>query len=761
MPQPVVIPTNNKPFLSQVIREFHPSRLLPSLVAGLVAGIITVIIAISLAALIFSGDLSGFVSRGIGLMLFGAVVIGIVISVTSSYPGVVAAPQDVPAVILALVAASIAGSMPVTATSDETFLTIVATIAITSLITGLLFWALGYFKLGSLVRFLPYPVVGGFLAGTGWLLFKGAIEVMADVPVSFSQALFLFQSGLWMRWLPGFIFAVLLLVILNKYNHLFIIPGMILGAVGLFYAVMWFTGTPFAQVSANGWLLGPFPEESLWQPLTFADLAHVNWPIVLGQLSNIAAIFFISIIALLLNATGLELIVKQDIDLNRELKATGFGNLATGLGGSVVGYHALSLSALGYKLGTNSRLLGLFSAGFCGIMLIFGASTLSLFPKVVIGGLLMFLGLSLLVEWVYQAWFKFSRVDYLIIITILIVIAVAGFLPGVTLGIILAVVLFVVNYSRINVVKHALSGADYQSWVTRRREHRQILQKKGDEIYILELQGFIFFGTANNLLEQVRRRVEASHLPRLRFVILDFRQVTGLDSTAGLSFEKINQLAQTRQIVLVFTSPSGEGTLPAQRSSVARLFAQLTDVDPDETEKTVRSFPDLDHGLEWCENQILLAAGVNPDDDKESLRFQFSALLPNATNLDNLLNYFERLEVGSGYYLMKQGDPPEDLYFIETGQVTAQLEFPDRSPVRLEKMRGGRVVGEIGFYLNRPRTAAVVTNQPSTIYRLSMQTVKQMEQHDPAAASLFHQGINRLVSERVAHLINTVNALQR
>ena len=93
--------------------------------------------------------------------------------------------------------------------------------------------------------------------------------------------------------------------------------------------------------------------------------------------------------------------------------------------------------------------------------------------------------------------------------------------------------------------------------------------------------------------------------------------------------------------------------------------------------------------------------------------------------------------------------------------MTAQLEFADRKPVRLETMRGGRVVGEIGFYLNQPRTAAVVTDEVSTVYRLSRASLKKMEQNDPEAASAFHQGIIRLVSERLTHLINTVDALQQ
>jgi SulP family sulfate permease len=75
-------------------------------------------------------------------------------------------------------------------------------------------------------------------------------------------------------------------------------------------------------------------------------------------------------------------------------------------------------------------------------------------------------------------------------------------------------------------------------------------------------------------------------------------------------------------------------------------------------------------------------------------------------------------------------------------------------------MGGGRVVGEIGFYLNQPRTAAVVTDEVSTIYCLSMQTLELMEQNDPDVASTFHRGMIRLLSERLTHLINTVNALQ-
>jgi CRP-like cAMP-binding protein len=121
---------------SQFLQEFHLNRLLPSLTAGIIVGIIVILVEISLAALIFSGELSRYVSSGIGFILLGTFVIGIVVALTSSFPGMVALPQDSPAAILALMATAIVGSLPASATSENLFFTVVAAIVITSLLTG-------------------------------------------------------------------------------------------------------------------------------------------------------------------------------------------------------------------------------------------------------------------------------------------------------------------------------------------------------------------------------------------------------------------------------------------------------------------------------------------------------------------------------------------------------------------------------------------------------------------------------------------------
>ena len=144
--------------------EIKPDILFPSITAGLVASIITISLEISLAALIFSGDLGQFLAGGIGLMLFGAFAMGIVISLTTSLPGIIGVPQDTPAVIMGLVAAGISLSMR-GETPKAIYATVVAAISLTSVLTAVFFLFLGWFKASGFVRYIPYPVVGGFLAG--------------------------------------------------------------------------------------------------------------------------------------------------------------------------------------------------------------------------------------------------------------------------------------------------------------------------------------------------------------------------------------------------------------------------------------------------------------------------------------------------------------------------------------------------------------------------------------------------------------------
>ncbi len=723
------------------------NQIVTGLSAGLVIGVTEVIFAISLGALIFAGQTS-YVANGIGLILLGGIAPLLLMGLFSSYKGSLSMPQDAPAAILAVMATGILQSLS-SAAPREKFITVVAVIVITSVLTGLLFILMGQFKLGSLVRFLPYPVIGGFLAGTGWLLVTGGIGVMSDVSFSFANPGALFQSVLLPRWIPGLLFALIMLAILNRYSHFLLLPGMLLGIAILFYGVALFTRIPVSTLSAQGWLLGPFTNGNLLQAMFMNDLTLIHWNAIFAQAGSIASIMMISMVSLLLNASGIELVIRQDMDLNRELRVVGLSNVLGGLTGGSVSYTALSTTTLNHRIGKGSAVTGLVTALMFALPLFFGAALLSYVPKMMLGALLVLFGLSFLYEWIYVAWFNFSRLEYAVIVLILVAIATLGYLQGVGLGIIAAVVLFVVNYSRVSVTKHALSGAELQSRVTRSPYQRKALIEQGEKTFILQLQGFIFFGTANKLLEQVRSRIEQANLTSLQFLILDFTKVSGLDSTALLSFSKMRQILQDRDVKILVTGPSPEILNQLRKGEF------VTDSADGAT-----AYPDLDHGLEWAEKQILQIASEQQE-QSSTLKEMFNELAPNATHLNDLFGFLEKKEIKTGEYLMRQGDAPDNIYFVENGQVTAQLEFPDKPTVRLETMKGGRVIGEIGFYLGQSRTAAVIADEPSTIYLLSAKSLAKMEKKSPEVASYFHQLIIQLLAERTTHLIRTVSALEK
>ena len=732
---------------TQFLQELLPSKLLPSLTVGFVNGVIGICLGISFAALIFSGELNRYISAGVGIVLFSSAVIRAVTACLSSFPPIIADIDPLPSAILALMATAIANRMPASATAEEIFLTIVLAIALTSVLTGAFLLTLGLFKVGDLIRYIPYPVVGGFLAGTGWLLVQGAIQVMTDVPLGWEQLPFLLRGDVLFRWLPGLIFAVVLLVISRRYTHFSVMPASLLTATGLFYGWLLLTNTSAAQAMTQGWLLGPFPQASLWQPLTFSDLMQVNWSVVFNQLSSMTTIMVISAPAILLAASGLELMAQQDIDLNRELLAVGIANLICGLGGGMVGYHGLPDSVLVYKMGGRSRVVGLSTAVLFTAVLIFGASVFSYSPKLVLGGLLLFQGLSFLVESIYDDWFKLPKTEYFVVLLILVVIGTVGFLEGVGVGLIAAVILFVINYSQNSVTKHALSGVDYSSRVQRPFNQERLLRQKGEQVYILELQGSIFFGTANKLLNQIRQRFNDSTKEPLRFVVLDFRWVCGLDSSAVLSFVKLKQLAVKQQISLVLTNLPP--ALEKQLRQGGALDAEDAIAPKGQRGAISKVLPDLDRGVEWCENQILEARKWRRQRFLP-LAMQLKNLFTNGKEVSTFIKYLEKVQLGEGEYLFRQGEDFEFLYFVESGQVSTFIELDGGQTRRLQTLGAGTIVGEIAFYTKSGHQTCAIAEQPSKLYRLGVNKLHLMQQENPKAAAAFNEFVLSLLAERLS-----------
>jgi SulP family sulfate permease len=722
-----------------------PRQVVTSITAGLVAGLIIIVVSISLATLVFSGAMSSYVPQGIGLFLFGGFALAVVLSILGSMPGIAIGPQDGPAALLAVAAGGISTALAGTANPNAIFSTIVAGIIISSLVTGLTFFLIGQFKLGNLVRYIPYPVVGGFLAGTGWLLTRGAIEVMAGQSLSVQALLNLMQTQMLVRWLPGTIFAIIVLVILRKVNHFLVWPGIIFSAILLFYGTLYATGISIAQARSLGLLLPQFPSGGLWRPFTLINLNQVSWNVLARNADKLIPVPLVSLIAFLLNASGLELIAKRDIDLNHELRVTGFANLISGLGGGPAGYLLLGATALGQRMGAKSRIVTITAALMCGLILLAGGAFISYLPVALLSSLLLVLGLSFLIDWVYDAWFKLPHTEYIIVVASLLIIATFGFLQGVGTGIAVATIMFVYKYSRVNTIRDSLNGKIYHAKVDRPAVQRNILQEHGEGIHIFRLQGYIFFGTSDKLLSQVRRLLEDKTTREL-FIVLDFHRIHGLDSSAVSSFTRMRQLAEQYDIYLAITS-----VLPAIRNQMERGDFKA--------DKRVQFFPTLDHGMEWCENMLLQKFEASSQFIQTGIKSQLRSTFPKPDLIDKLISYLERMEVDENFYLMRRGDPTESMYFIESGRLNVQLESEDGEVMRLRSIRSGTVVGELGLYLKGERTANVVTTQKSVLYRLQLDSMNKMESQDADVASALHEWIARLLAERMTDNNRAIEAL--
>jgi len=726
--------------------KFNVLELLPVLSIGLVDGVIVIPLITSFAILIFSGELATFATTGIGMVLFGGLILQLMIGLTNSAPGMIGAPQDSPAAILGLTATAIVVSMK-DAPIEAKFITVVVTIILTSIVSGLFFLFIGGFKLSRFVRFIPYPVVGGFIAGTGLLLIQGALGIMLGSAPSLANLDNLFQAENLLLWIPGILFGTLVLIASRRLNHFLTYPALLVGTIVVFYILMRISGFSLNEMREMGWLLGPFPQGALWKPLDLSLLAQVDWKVILSESSNIAAIAVISLVSLLLNASALELIAQKDVDLNRELISTGIANIAGGLGGSPVGYHMLGVSSLSFRMGISNRLVPVFAASVTGLTLLFGASLLSLIPKLIAGGLIFFVGLSFLTEWLYDAWFQLPRIDYLLVWVILVVVGVAGFLAGVGAGIVIAVVLFVVNYSRIDIIKDALTGTSYQSSTERPFEHRQLIRRVGEQVQILRLHGFIFFGTSQNLVNRINDRIKDSEREKLHYLILDFQHVSALDSSAVFSFIRLRQLADNHKFHLILTDLNKETKHKLARAGL------------DEQDEWIHFFPSLDHGMEWCETKLLLEEGGSTILRAGTLHAQLRKMLPTKEHIDRFMTYLAKEEVQQYHIVINKGDQPDSMYFVDSGELTTRLEISKGKFIRLRNQGGGTMVGEMGLFLKQSRTATVVADERSILFKLSLNEYHRMMQDDPDLAFHLHQWIGRVLSVRLAENNHTLEVL--
>ena len=622
------------------------------------------VFAISFATLVFSGPDApeGALAAGTGFVLWSGLVGASGVALRSSLPAI-AEVQDGPSAIFAIMAAAVFGAEGI---DDAAKLpTLEAAILATTTGAGALMMALGRAKLGNIVRLLPSPVTGGFLAGTGWVLSVGAFKVLTGLNFSLENVVVAARSPeMFTVVAPGVALGAALAVGNRKIGAFWVVPAFLGGGVAAYFAglraALGFTPD---DALAAGYLLGPFAPDAVagsFQPLLLSPetLAKVRWDVVLDQGPRAATVFGLSTLGLLLITSAVEVSTEREGDANEELKAVGFANLVSGLGGGLVSYHSLSSTQIAHGMGSSSRLPGLVAAAVYAAALVVGPAPLAYVPRALIGGLLVFIGASFLYEWVVEGRENLPRSEYAVVLLIVVTVASQGYLAGVVAGVLGAAAVFVSDYSRVPIVRSRLrvgGRGGIRSSAARTRSEVEILVDRGAGVYGAKLQGFLFFATAYTLLEEIKtehaRLIAESNGERpMTHVLLDFAAVVGVDGSAISVFEKLRRFAARENVALV-----------------------LSDVDRRELARVVTI-------TLYGEDRPTFAF-VDRADPKVSGRFQMDSLAPALEGSDLAASGDVLASDSTGRY-------------VKTRDLDAALKFAEASLIAAAADRAAREMGE-------------------------------------------------------------------
>src|SRR5690606_22883271 len=520
-----------------------PAALLADLGAGAVVAAVALTIAVSMGTLVYGPTGAEGAARGVGLGLASAFALMLTVALAGTLRGAVAGAQDAPAAVVAGAVAPAAAGGALAAAADGGFATVAVMSGLTTLATGLVFVVMGWLRLGGLVRFLPYPVMGGFLAGTGWLLLLGGVSVMTDDYVDVFTIGSVLGSGWWYEVAPGLLLALCLLVVARRARTPLAFPLTVAAGVACFYLALALTGADLASWREAGLLLSGAGGGGMLRPLAPSELALADWQLVAAQLPALATVPALALVATLLNVTAAELNEPGRVDLDRQLRAAGFGNLAAGVGGGIVGYHVVSLTALNRRAGRGTNASVFVAAVLLLAALLFGGNAVGSLPRAVVGRVVSYLGLDFLDEWIATGWRRMAAVEYAIVVAILVAIALLGFLPGVALGLVLTVLLFVVSYGRVDPVRYAATGAEMRSRVRRSQAEQAALDAAADGLLVLQLQGFLLFGPPPRVLG---RAAAAFRARAVGTVLLDLARVTGVDASGAMALLTLARRCEAR-----------------------------------------------------------------------------------------------------------------------------------------------------------------------------------------------------------------------
>ncbi|KAI0466431.1 sulfate transporter family-domain-containing protein [Xylaria cf. heliscus] len=699
---------------------------------------------------------------------------------------------------------------------DAVIATTITSFAISSMLTGAVFYLMGRFKLGYIIGFIPRHILIGCIGGVGWFLIVTGFEVSArlgEFHYDLETARRLLETDTLPLWLIPLALALLLFGLQRKLTSRYVLPAYILSIPFVFYfIVLSLDSLSPEHLRQTGWIFeAPEAGQPWWYFWTLYKFELVHWGAIVDTLGAMFALTFFSLLHVPINVPALAQNAGEDnLKLDHELKLHGVSNLVSGLAGSIQNYLVFANTIFFMRSGGDSRLAGFLLAALTFVVMTIGPATIGFIPVMMVGTLIFVLGFELLLDALVAPRRKLKLVEYLTIVVIVLTMGIYDFVVGIFVGIILAFVSAIFHASQVSAIRATYTGDQVGSMVRRNPSQHHYLHEVGTQTYIIKLSGFLFFGTIVGVEEKIRELISDDAFIRrpISYMILDLRHVTGIDFSAAEGFKTISRLLHGKGVHLLVSGKDAGSSVGLDLRAVG---LGSDDID-------VKFMPDLNSALESCENEQLKTFYANqealrvtrpspsknldvPKNKSTAQAFDLLSQSPRRHHLHeaarNVLTrqdirrttrwqsiseplrlmlqvfhnvsqknedfwfrakpYFSRKEFTAGTILYHRGEKAKGFYLLERGELHAEYETPQG--LLSEPIVQGTTCGELPFFSETTRTATVRAVKDCVVWVMDTDSWNRLQDKENDVAQELLRVSLKLTTERMNAMTNYISAV--
>ena len=422
---------------------------------------------------------------------------------------------------------------------------------IAAILAGLIMLALGAFRLGAVINFIPAPVITGFTSGIALIIFIGQIDNFLGIHTHAQDTAALKAIGYFTQSFPPInmqavipgLLVILVMLLLPRWSRTAHFPTALIGIL-LATALVW----------AMGWqidLIGAIPSTIILDDRYLPSASDLG---LLGDLiAPAAAIAALGAIESLLAGTVAGRMTGIKLNANQELVAQGVGNIIIPFFGGVPATAAIARISVGIKSGGATRMVSFIHSVALLLSALFLGGLIGRIPMSALAAVLMVTAVRMN-EWHLIRFYlrrKLKSPSVVMFATMLATVAL-DLTQAIVVGIVLSLLLFISQVSRLSVVP---TQVDWE----RMTEAGHSFNERVDGITVVYITGPLFFGASSQLVEAIER------MPQCPALIFSMRGVPLIDASGLHAIEHIWQLQVKHGGLLYLT-----GLQPAVQSYIER-----------------------------------------------------------------------------------------------------------------------------------------------------------------------------------------------